>query len=487
MEMFGKGLSRRDLLGQAFNGLGMLALGNLLAEDAQATQVDPAAPPLNPLHVRPTHYRRKAKHCIFVFMAGGASQLETFEHKPLLQKYAGRPMPKLPNLRGELAGKSNFPYTVMPNLFDFARHGESGRSVCSLFPHLATCVDDLAFIHGVEVDNNNHGPATLHINTGSVLADHPSIGAWVNYGLGSPNQNLPGYVVIQDPRGAPMNGAGVWGNGYLPASYQGTLFRSVGSPVINLERPRGVSPQQQRLEFDLLKSLNEQHYELRQETSDLEARINAYELAFRMQMEAPDVVDLAGETEATRNMYGLHRSETAGFGRQCLLARRLVEKGVRFTLLVHGVENKGYSWDDHGDIRGKMPRHALEVDRPLAGLLKDLKQRGLLEETLVVWASEMGRTPFMNNLPPQKNPGRDHNQYALVMWMAGGDVKTGATAGQTDDFGLRAQGESIPVRDVHATILDLLGLDDNRLRYLHAGRWRQLTDIGGHVLKQIIA
>ena len=474
-------LTRRDLLARAFNGLGLLGLGDLLASDASA-----AGQSLNPLAVRPPHHQPKAKRCIFVFMAGGASQLETFEFKPKLEKYAGQSMPKVPNLKGELAGKSNFPYVVFPTRFGFGQHGQSGRYICDLFPHLAKCVDDLAFIHGIEVDNNNHGPATLHMNTGSIFPGSPSVGSWVNYGLGSSNQDMPGYVVIQDPRGAPMNGADVWSNGFLPASYQGTLFRSEGSPVINLRRPAGMSREQQRLEFDLLNRLNTQHAAARQETNDLEARISAYELAYRMQMEAPEVVDLSRETAATREMYGLDNTTTAGFGRQCLLARRMAEEGVRFTLLVHGVENKKYSWDDHGDIGGQMPRHAAEVDRPIAGLLNDLKQRGMLNETLVVWASEMGRTPFMNNIPPSKTPGRDHNQYALVMWMAGGGVRAGTTVGETDEFGLRALGESIPVRDVHATILHLMGLDDKRLRYLHAGRWRQLTDLGGDVLQDII-
>ena len=476
------GLSRRELLGRAFNGLGMLALGNMLAQDVAAS-----SDLLNPLAVKPPHRHRKAKHCIFIFMAGGASHLETFDYKPALQEYAGQPMPKLPNLRGELEGKSNLPFLVLPSSFGFSQHGESGRYVCDCFPHLATCVDEMAFIYGIEVDNNNHGPATMHVNTGSIFSGSPSVGAWINYGLGSPNQNLPGYVVIQDPRGAPMNGSAVWGNGFLPASYQGTLFRSTGSPILNLELGSGLSRSQQRREFDLLMALNESHREQRPDESELEARINAYELAFRMQVEAPQVVDLSGESESTRQLYGLDEPDTAEFARQCLLARRLVEQGVRYTLLVHGVEINRHSWDDHSNIKGRIPQHAREVDRPIAALLKDLKQRGLLEETLVVWASEMGRTPFVNNLVPSKTPGRDHNQYALVVWMAGGDVKAGATAGRTDEFGLRSVAEGIPLRNVHATILDLMGLDDERLRYLHAGRFRQLTDIGGQVLSEIIA
>jgi hypothetical protein len=325
----------------------------------------------------------------------------------------------------------------------------------------------------------------MHVNTGSQLQGSASVGSWVTYGLGSVNQDLPGYVVVQDPRGSPVNGSVVWGNGYLPASYQGTLFRSNGSPILDLDLPQGISRTQQRREFDLLKHLNERHLAERPGANELEARISAYELAFRMQAEAPSVVDLTKESEATKRLYGLDNPTTEGFGRQCLLARRLVESGVRYTLLIHGVEIGRFSWDDHGNIKERVPQHAAEVDRPIAGLLKDLKARGLLDHTLVVWASEMGRTPFINDLTGEK-PGRDHNQYGLVMWMAGGDVKAGATAGQTDEFGIRALETPIPMRDVHATILNLMGLDDRRLTYLHAGRFRKLTDVGGSVLHQVV-
>ena len=296
---------------------------------------------------------------------------------------------------------------------------------------------------------------------------------------------MPGYVVIQDPRGAPVNGAAVWANGYLPAAYQGTLLRSQGTPILNLTRPAGVSAAQQRREFDLLASLNRRHHAARWADSELAARMSAYELAFRMQSKAPELVDLGGETEQTHQLYGLDDPATAGFGRQCLLARRLVERGVRYTLLVHGVQIGRHSWDDHGDVQGGMIRHSREVDKPVAALLTDLQQRGLLEETLVVWASEMGRTPFRNGALGDK-PGRDHNSWNLVMWMAGGDVKGGASVGETDEFGLRSINEEIHIRDVHATLLSLMGLDDDQLRYLHAGRLRQLTDIGGYVLSDVI-
>lgn len=477
-------VSRRDFLGTAYNGIGALALGGMLAQESKgSTNRD------NPLSVQPPHLTRNAKHCIFMFMAGGVSQMDTFDYCPALEKYAGQNVPELPGLRRDTGGFTNLtvPHRLVPPVAKFKQCGQSGRYLSTLLPHLGECVDDLAFIYGIETDNQNHGPATLDVNTGDTMPGSPSIGAWVNYGLGTPNQDLPGYVVIKDPRGAPVTGGAVWGNGYLPASYQGTVFRSSGSPILNLNRPEGLSRPEQRKELDLLKWLNEQHLDSRHSSADLEARINAYELAFRMQARAPEIVDISGESQQTQKMYGLDSPVTAGFGRQCLLARRLVEQGVRYTLLVHGVENKGHSWDDHDNINGLMPKHAEEVDQPVAALLKDLKQRGLWEDTLVVWASEMGRTPHIFDLNTKKS-GRDHNQFGLVMWMAGGDVKGAATAGQTDDFGFRGVGDPIHLRDVHVTILHLLGLDDERLRYLHAGRLRQLTNIGGaRLISEIIA
>ena len=473
--------SRREFLSRSYNGIGALALAGILAERLGAAPTLP-----NPLAARAQYFPRKAKHCIFLFMSGGVSQMDTFDYKPALQEFAGQRVPRMTGFSGEIDGFLNAPHQVIPSPWEFKRAGKSGHYISTLFPHLSDCVDDLAFIFGIEVDNNNHGPATLHVNTGSQFPGDPSVGAWITYGLGSSNQNLPGYVVIQDPRGAPINGAGVRGSGFLPASYQGTLFRSVGTPILDLKPPVGISRRQQREEFDLLTWLNRRHKAGRPDASELEARINAYELAFRMQAEAPEVVDLSKESELTRKMYGLDNPLTEAFGRQCLLAKRLVQKGVRYSLVVHGVENGKSSWDDHGNIKGRLPRHAIEVDQPVAALLKDLKREGLLKETLVVWASEMGRTSFINDLYGDK-PGRDHNQYGLVMWLAGGDVKGGSRVGETDEFGIGQIGQPIHMRDVHATILNLLGLHDERLTYLHEGRFRRLTDIGGKVLDTIIA
>jgi hypothetical protein len=473
-------MTRRKLLFDAYLGLGGLVFLDLL--NAEASRA--AGPTADPLAPRPQHHKAKAKHCIFLFMEGGVSQMDTFEYKPALVQYAGKQMPRAERTEGEIATFSAAPNRIIPPYWGFKQHGQSGRWISDLLPHLARCVDDLAFIHGIKVDNNNHGPAVYHTLTGNQFPGSASIGAWITYGLGTENQDLPGFIVLGDRRGATIGGAGVWGNGFLPAAYQGTLFRNGDTPIVDLHPRPGITPDQQCRELDLLRWFNERHSQQRTQTAELEARIAAYELAFRMQTKAPELVDLSKESEATRKLYGLDDPITEPFGRQCLLARRMVERGVRFVKLLHGAGPD--RWDDHGNIKERLPLHCKEVDQPIAALLRDLKARGLLDETLVVWASEMGRTPFDNNLVTDK-PGRDHNQYGLVMWMAGGDVKPGASFGETDDFSVRAAGDEIPLRDVHATLLHLLGLDQNRLTYLHAGRYKRLTDTGGRVIREIVA
>jgi hypothetical protein len=463
--------SRRNFLFDSYLGLGGLALLDMVTAEAA-------------LPVRKQHIPAKAKSVIFLFMEGGVSQMDTFEYKPALEKFAGKQMPAARNTEGEIATFSAAPNRVIPSPFGFKQYGQSGRWISSLLPNLATCVDDIAFIHGVKVDNNNHGPAVYHTLTGNQFPGSASIGAWVTYGLGSVNQNLPGFIVLGDHRGATIGGAGVWGNGFLPAEYQGTVFRNGDTPIVDLKRQKSMTAAEQRAELDLLKWLNDQHAAARTNNSELEARIASYELAFRMQTEAPSLVDLGAESDATKKLYGMDDPISEPFGRQCLLARRMVERGVRFVKVLHGAG--GDRWDDHGDIKGRVPKHCKEIDAGVAGLLKDLKSRGLLDQTLVVWASEMGRTPFDNNLVTDK-PGRDHNQYGLVMWMAGGDAKAGATFGETDEFSVRAAGQPIPIRDVHATLLRLIGLDQNRLTVKHAGRFKKLTDIGGRVIKEVIA
>jgi hypothetical protein len=464
-------VSRRDLLLNSYLGLGGLVLADLMA----AGDI--------PLAPRSRHLPAKAKSCIFLFMEGGVSQMDVFEYKPALVRHAGKQMPKPEGTVGEIATFAAAPNRIIPPAAGFSRHGHSGRWICDLLPRLAGVVDELAFIHGVKVDNNNHGPAVYHTLTGNQFPGSASIGAWVTYGLGSENRDLPGFVVLGDRRGATIGGAGVWGNGFLPAAYQGTLFRSGSTPIVDLNRPGAVTEAEQRSELNLLKWFNQKHSAERSNTSELDARIAAYELAFRMQSKAPELVDLSSESEAMRKLYGLDDAVSEPFGRQCLMARRMVERGVRFVQVLHGAGPD--RWDDHGDIKGRLPKHCKEVDQPIAGLIQDLKSRGLIEQTLVVWASEMGRTPFDNNLITDK-PGRDHNQYGLVVWMAGGGVRGGATFGETDDFSVRSAGDPIPVRDIHATLLRLMGLDQDRLTYLHAGRYKRLTDIGGRVIREII-
>jgi len=481
-------MPRRDVLRRSLNGIGALALASMLADEAR-----PAAPPgadANPLSPKKPHFPPAAKRCIFLFMSGGVSQVDTFEHKPALTKFADKTVPALPHLKGEIAANLTKNAIAMPEMFPFAPFGESGRKVSSLFERLGPLVDRLAFVHGIIGESNNHGPATLQIHTGSELQGSPSVGSWLTYGLGSESHELPGYVVICDPRGEPTNGNGCWSAGFLPASFQGTPLNSKGPPIVDLDFPAGMSPARARRELDLIRRLNERHAALRSEHQELEARIAAYELAYRMQMAAPEAIDISQETEHIQKLYGLDRPQTQGFGRQCLLARRLAERGVRFTLLVHGVTNSGeMGWDHHGAIKPNIKKAIGEVDLPIAGLLTDLDQRGLLDDTLVVFTSEMGRTPFRQLGTPADldKAGRDHNQYGLCSWLAGAGVKAGADAGATDDFGVRGVGEDILMRDLHATILYLIGLEDSTLTYLHEGRFKRLTDLGGRVLDDVVA
>jgi hypothetical protein len=473
--------SRRELLGRCWNGIGQLALAGLVADALAAAQKDPLP---NPWAPRAPHFPAKAKSCIFLFMSGGVSQVDTFDYKPELEKLAGKPLPRVKGVAGEIESFLKEPHQVLPHRYPFRPAGQSGRPMTTLFEHLAGVADDLAFVYGVKVDSNNHSPATMHVNTGSVFQGSPSVGAWATYGLGSANQNLPGYIVLHDWRGGPVNGSAVWQSGYLPATFQGTPLRPSGDPILHLKAPSGVTRERLRRELDFLRWLNERHAAERAAADDLEARIAAYELAFRMQGEAPAVVDISGEPQSVRKLYGLDDPVSEPFGRQCLLARRLVERGVRFVLLIHGWENGAYSWDHHREIKEQLEPRIREVDRPVTGLLRDLKGRGLFDETLVVWTSEMGRTPFAEG--NKERPGRNHNQWGLCSWFAGAGVRGGATAGRTDEFGLRAADEPIPIKDVHATVLHLMGLDQQALTYLHEGRYKRLTDTGGSVLKDIL-
>ena len=465
------------MLRTSFNGLGGLALASLLSEDAAAS---------NPLAPKEPNHLPKAKNCIFLFMSGGVSQVDTFENKPELKKIDGERMPVLPGLATQLDAYVKSDVVAVGSPFEFRRHGASGREMATMFERLGGVADELAFVHGIEVDSPLHSAATLHVTTGSVFAGNPSVGAWVAYGLGSLNENLPGYMVLHDRRGGPVNGSAVWQSGFLPAAYQGTLLRASGAPIQYLNPASESATERVRRELDLLKWTNEKHADRRGSSDELEARIAAYELAYRMQTHAPELIDLSDEPPSIRKLYGLDDPIAEPFGRQCLLARRLVEKGVRYSLLVHGWENGVYSWDHHKEIRDWLPARVREVDRPIAALIQDLKVRGLLDETLIVFTTEMSRTPFIARRAYGSRVGRDHHRHSMVSWFAGAGVKGGATVRATDELSLRCADEPIYVRDLHATILHLMGLDSHSLTYLHEGRHKRLTDTGGRVLTEIL-
>jgi len=464
--------SRRDFLTRAGNGFGALALQYLLAREANADRK-----PINPLAPKAPHFTPKAKAVIFLFMVGGPSQMETFDPKPVLDKMHGQQMP--PSF-GEV--KSQFVKQgtpLMGSQWKFKKYGQSGIEVSDLLPHTATCVDDIAVLRSCYTESFVHAPAMYQMTSGRVLASHPSIGSWVTYGLGSESENLPAYCVMTQPEGLPEGGAPMWGAGYLPAVYQGTQLRNGSTPILHLAPPKEIGRDQQRRMLDHLRRMNE--LGMREDDSELSARISSYELAFRMQQHAPEAVDVSKESEATKKLYGLDDAQTAEFGTRCLLARRLVERGVRFVMLFSGGGPVAVQWDAHDDIKGNHEKMCRWTDKPAAGLLKDLKSRGLLDSTLVIWGTEFGRTPVSEN-----GKGRDHNPTAFSMWMAGGGVKGGQVIGQTDEIGFKTVGDRYHPRDIHATILHLLGLDQMKLTYLNNGRNERLTDFGGNVIEQMV-
>jgi hypothetical protein len=466
--------TRREFLCQAGGCFGALALSWLLNRDGYASA---GAVSANPLAAKPPHFEAKAKAVIFMFMVGGPSAIDLFDPKPELQKHHGEPLPKSFGMPVSQFTKGDTP--LLASTREFKKHGQSGLDVSDLLPHLATCVDDIAFLRSCWCTSTIHAPAMYELHSGRTLMGYPSLGSWVTYGLGSVSENLPAYCVMTQPEGTPEGGAPCWGAGFLPPVYQGTLLRKGSSPILNLKRPDDVGPEQQRRTLDLIKRMNEM--DLDPEDTELAARIATYELAYRMQQHAPEAVDLSKETAATQRAYGLDDKRTADFGTRCLLARRLVERGVRFVQLYSGGGPLITQWDAHDDINGNHEKMCGHVDKPIAALLADLKQRGLLETTLVVWASEFGRTPMS-----QGGKGRDHNPYGYTMWMAGGGVKGGQAIGTTDEFGLRAEKERISVHDFHATILHLLGLDHEKLTFLHNARDERLTDVAGQVIDKIL-
>ncbi len=458
--------SRRDFLRTAGCGFGAVALAALLRQPllgASGSFTRSAALIANRVG--------KAKNVIFLFMEGGPSHLDTFDRKPLLNELAGQKLPpsfKLPVLA---MGESNTP--IMGSKREWKRHGQSGLWISDWFPHVAQHADDLAVINSCVSDGINHAGGVCQMNTGSIFGGRPSLGAWVDYGLGTINQNLPGFVVIKDSEKEVINGTRNWGTGFMPAVHQGVEFSPNGSPIRNLDTPKAVDAARQRSKLDLLAELNRRHAATRPDNTELEARIRSYELAYQMQAEAPGTVDLSKETAATKTLYGLDQKETAVFGRNCLLARRLVEHGVRFVQLYSGA---GSGWDSHTQLEENHGKLCRSVDQPIGALLSDLKARGLLDETLVIWGGEFGRTPVS-----EQNGGRDHNPTGFTMWMAGGGVRGGQTIGATDDLGLYAVKDKLHVHDLHATILHLLGVDHTKLIYSHQGRPERIDQNEGKV------
>jgi hypothetical protein len=481
---FRPAVSRREFLMRAGAGFGSLALTFMLAQEAQAEVKRASNGRLNPLAPRQPMFPAKAKSVIFLFMYGGPSQVDTFDPKPGLEKYHGKTMTAdIVKGLGEVktfGGDSHAP--LMRSPFKFNRYGKSGIEVSEIFPHIGSCVDDIAFIRSIYGDSNNHAPALFEMNTGSIQQGYPSVGSWVTYGLGTENQDLPAYVVMTDYRGGPIGGAPNWSSGFMPATFQGTVFRSSGTPILDLSPGADVSPAEQRTSLDLLGKLNAEHARLNPGDTELEARIAAYELAYRMQAHAPEVVDLSQEGEETKQLYGLDKEETEKFGRQCLMARRLVERGVRFVQLYSGGGHGDDTWDAHGDIVGNHGKHARNTDKPIAGLLKDLKRRGLLDSTLVVWGGEFGRMPIS-----QGGRGRDHNPGVQTVWMAGGGIKGGTVVGSSDEVGYKAGENPYHIRDLHATILHCMGINHVGLTYLYNGRYQRLTGTAGELIESALA
>lgn len=469
--------TRRDFLWQTGGGFAGLALMDLLSRDQFWNSSVQAAGLLDP---KPAHFPAKAKRAVFLFMNGAPSQVDTFDPKPELTRRGGQPY------KGELAvGSNGRPVGfLMPSPFEFSNHGRSGLPISSLFPHTAKFADELCVIRSMYTDTAAHASGCLQMNTGSVFLGKPSLGSWVTYGLGAANQNLPAFVVMTDPRGGPIGSASNWTAGYMPAAYQGTLFRSGAAPLLDLHPPKEVTGRTQRESLDLLRELNQSHLDSRPGESELAARIESYELAYRMQAEASSVVDLSRESPETRARYGIDDRLTADFGRKCLMTRRLLEKGVRFVQLYSGGGHIEDTWDGHNDCITNHKLHAGETDKPIAALLEDLKVSGLLDETLVLWGGEFGRTPTSEGVG---KPGRDHDWHGFSMWLAGAGVKGGQAIGATDDLGFAAVEERVHVSDLHATLLHLLGMDHTKLTYFYQGFDQRITGVRGEVVRKVLA
>jgi uncharacterized protein (DUF1501 family) len=480
--------ARRRFLTSTASGVGQLALLSLLQDEVRGAPVGEA----NPLKPRPSMHAPKAKACIFIYPEGAPSQMDLWDPKPKLNELHGKDLPESMTKNVRFAFIQKETAVLMGSPRKFAKHGECGMDFSDFLPQLATCADDITLVRSMHTDAFNHHPGQLLMNSGSMQFGRPSIGAWLGYGLGSPSQNLPGYVVLTSGRGT-SGGASNWSSGFLPSTYQGVLFRNQGEPVLHLNRPPGISAELERGGLDALRKLNELH---RQDVADpeIDARIASYELSFRMQAAAPELIDLSGETKATLDAYGVDRPDPPGnfrgsgkgvtrsFSTNCLLARRLVERGVRFINLFHA------SWDHHSNLDRELEFNCRMADQPIAALLKDLKQRGLLDSTLVVFASEFGRTPLAENRAGRvANTGRDHHPFAFTIWMAGGGLKGGLTYGESDEIGWDIARDPVHVHDFHATLLHLFGIDHEQLTYRFQGRDFRLTDVEGNVVTPWLA
>lgn len=468
-------ISRRALLHRAGAGFGAVALNGLLADEGLAAA--------DPLAARKPHFKTKAKSVIWLFINGGPSQVDTWDYKPGLVKADGQELEGFDKQTGFFS-KSVGP--LMKSPFEFIPRGQSGKMVSSIFPALGEHADKMAFIHSGHTESNNHSPALFMMNCGVPRMGYPCTGSWVTYGLGSESRNLPAFVVMSDPldRGLPKGHAANWGAGFLPSVYQGTWLKPKGDPIENLKRPMHMNDAQQQRQLGLLARLNQGHLQTRPGEAELEARIKSFELAYRMQNSAPEALDISREPKHIQDLYGIGEDRCDHFARQCLTARRMVERGVRYIQIYSGGMENQRSWDGHNDIKGNHSQFAGETDVPIAGLLTDLEQRGLLDDTLIVWGGEFGRLPLTQK---SKKPGRDHNPHCFTAWLAGGGVKGGVSYGESDEIGHRAAVDKVHVNDLHATILHLLGMDHEKLTYFHNGRRFRLTDVAGEVIHPIIA
>ena len=468
--------TRREFLHNIGGGFTSLALTGMLAKDGflsqQTLASDGETEWMSPMKPKAPHFLPKAKNVIFLFMYGGPSHVDTFDYKPDLYPLDGKTIDVKTFGRG---GHKNQGRVVGPK-WGFKQYGQSGKYVSDLFPNVGEHVDDNAFIHSMTAESPIHGSAMLMMNSGQILSGRPSMGSWVNYGLGTSNQNLPGYVVMLDQSGGPISGAKNWTSGYMPASYQGTVFRPKGTPILDLKNARNMSANEQQVLLKHLSHFNHGHLSERVDNSNLAARIASYELAYKMQSSAPEAVDVEGEAEHIKKMYGIDHDRTEDFGKKCLLARRLVERGVRFIQIYSGGAHNDQNWDAHGDLKKNHDWHAGNTDKPIAGLLKDLKQRGMLDETLVIWGGEFGRQPTAEYA---QGTGRDHNAYGFTMWMAGGGIKGGVSVGETDELGSQAVSNRFQVKHLHSTVLNLMGMNPMDLTYFYAGLDQRLVGVEG--------